>query len=81
MPFEKQHSVSAQPAPNAKPAMVSALTSLLLLTPNQVDYVDPANRYFPLFSSLFFILYPVKASYLLPRVAVLQMELVSFTKR
>ena len=68
------------PSPNTAPAPVSVPTALFLLTPNQVDCVDAADQYVLLFSSLFFILSPIKASWLLARFAILQMELTGFMK-
>ena len=54
---------------NAKPALGSLLTSLLLLTTNKVDRWPQPMRYFLFFSSLFFILYPIR---LLPTAPTLQ---------
>lgn len=51
-----------------------------LLNPHEVGYVAPANRYFLFVSAVFFILYPIRASCLLPNFAVLGMETVHFIK-
>ena len=73
VPFDQKCRIASQSIPKHQPKSGP-------FSPNKAGYEAPANQIFSICLSLFFILYPIRASCFLPFFALLGIETAHFMK-